>query len=50
LSFFHWLWRFDSLSDIRCSNRESWLTISRSDGQEFMEHSLCRIHKARRRR
>jgi hypothetical protein len=37
-SFFHWLWRFDSLNDIWCSNRESWLTIRRSDAYEFMGH------------
>jgi hypothetical protein len=41
LSFFHWLWKFDSLSDIWCSNRESRLTITWSDTHEFMGHPIC---------
>jgi hypothetical protein len=41
LSFFHWLWMFDSLSDIWCSNHESWLMISWLDAHEFMRHSIC---------
>jgi hypothetical protein len=40
LRFFHWLWRFNSLSDIWCPNRESWLTIPRSSAHEFMAHPI----------
>jgi hypothetical protein len=40
LSFFHWLGKFDSLNDIWCSNRKSWLTIPRLDVHEFMGHSI----------
>jgi hypothetical protein len=29
-----------SLSDIWCSTRESWLTIPRSDAHEFMWHAI----------
>jgi hypothetical protein len=40
LSFFHGLWRFDSLSDIWCSNRECGLTIPRPKAHEVMGHSI----------
>jgi hypothetical protein len=40
LSSFHWLWRFHSLSDIWCSNRESWLTIPWLDDHELMRYSI----------
>jgi hypothetical protein len=40
LSFFRWLWRFDSLGDIWCFNRESLVIIPRSDVHEFMEHLI----------